>query len=140
MRRRAAQAAHPLFGDRLRFRLAAELSQQLRLPHARLGAGIILADIGVIDERFVIAPALLQGDGVKKMAVGGAKIGPAAQQFLKRGDRRRGLLYGAIGVGLVTVAAKPRMWETGFGEFVWFVLIGLVVYTFVALYRYSRSY
>ena len=32
------------------------------------------------------------------------------------------------------------MWETGFGEFVWFVLIGLVVYTFVALYRYSRSY
>jgi hypothetical protein len=56
------------------------------------------------------------------------------------GDRRRGLLYGAIGVGLVTVAAKPRMWETGFGEFVWFVLIGLVVYTFVALYRYSRSY
>jgi hypothetical protein len=56
------------------------------------------------------------------------------------GDRRRGLLYGAIGVGLVTVTAKPRMWETGFGEFVWFVLIGLVVYTFVALYRYSRSY
>ena len=56
------------------------------------------------------------------------------------GDRRRGLLYGAIGVALVTIAAKPRMWETGFGEFVWFVLIGLVVYTFVALYRYSRSY
>ena len=56
------------------------------------------------------------------------------------GDRRRGLLYGAIGVGLVTVAAKPRMWETGFGEFVWFVLIGLVLYTLVALYRYSRSY
>src|ERR1700685_2880600 len=56
------------------------------------------------------------------------------------GDRRRGLLYGAIGVALVTLAAKPRMWATGFGEFVWFVLIGLVVYTFVALYRYSRSY
>jgi hypothetical protein len=56
------------------------------------------------------------------------------------GDRRRGLLYGAIAIGFVTVAAKPRMWETGFGEFVWFVLIGLVVYTFVALYRYSRSY
>jgi hypothetical protein len=56
------------------------------------------------------------------------------------GDRRRGLLYGAIGVALVTLAAKPRMWATGFGEFVWFVLIGLVIYTFVALYRYSRSY
>jgi hypothetical protein len=56
------------------------------------------------------------------------------------GDRRRALLYGSIGVAVVTVAAKPRMWLTGFGEFVWFVLIGLVVYTLVALYRYSRSY
>jgi hypothetical protein len=56
------------------------------------------------------------------------------------GDRRRALLYGSIGVAVVAVAAKPRMWETGFGEFVWFVLIGLVLYTLVALYRYSRSY
>jgi hypothetical protein len=56
------------------------------------------------------------------------------------GERRRVLLYGAVGIGVVTVAAKPRMWETGFGEFVWFVLIGLVAYTLVALYRYSRSY
>ncbi len=56
------------------------------------------------------------------------------------GDNRRALLYGALGVGVVTLAAKPRMWETGFGEFVWFVLLGLVAYTLVALYRYSRSY
>jgi hypothetical protein len=56
------------------------------------------------------------------------------------GDQRRGLLYGALGVGVVTIAAKARMWETGFGEFLWFVLIGLVAYTLFALYRYSRSY
>jgi hypothetical protein len=56
------------------------------------------------------------------------------------GDHRRGLLYGALGVGVLTVAAKPRMWETGLGEFLWFVLIGLVAYTLLALYRYSRSY
>jgi hypothetical protein len=56
------------------------------------------------------------------------------------GDQRRGLLYGALAVGIVTVAAKPRMWETGFGEFVWFVLLGLVAYTLLALFRYSRSY
>ena len=56
------------------------------------------------------------------------------------GDRRRALLYGSLGVGVVTVAAKPRMWETGFGEFAWFVLLGMVVYTLFALYRYSRSY
>ncbi|HEV3322020.1 MAG TPA: hypothetical protein VG147_07500 [Solirubrobacteraceae bacterium] len=56
------------------------------------------------------------------------------------GDRRRALLYGSIGVAVVTVAAKPRMWETSFGEFAWFVLVGLVAYTLFALYRYSRSY
>jgi hypothetical protein len=56
------------------------------------------------------------------------------------GDRRRALLYGAIGVGVVTLAAQTRMWETGFGEFAWFVLLGLVAYTLFALYRYSRSY
>jgi hypothetical protein len=56
------------------------------------------------------------------------------------GDRRRGLLYGALGVGVVTLAAKTRMWETGFGKLVWIVLLGLVVYTLFAVYRYSRSY
>jgi hypothetical protein len=75
-------------------------------------------------------------------------LGLAATYFYRRyridlyslGDRRRGLLYGALGVGAVTLAAKPRMWETGFGEFAWFVLLGLVVYTLFALYRYSRTY
>jgi hypothetical protein len=56
------------------------------------------------------------------------------------GDNRRALLYGAIGVGVVTLAAKDRMWVTGFGELVWFVLLALVVYTLFAVYRYSRSY
>jgi hypothetical protein len=56
------------------------------------------------------------------------------------GDERRGLLYGAVGVGVVTLAAKTRMWETGFWELVWFVLLGLVLYTLFAVYRYSRSY
>jgi hypothetical protein len=56
------------------------------------------------------------------------------------GDRHRGLLYGALAVGYVTVAARPRMWHTGFGEFVWFALIGLAAYTLLAVYRYSRTY
>jgi hypothetical protein len=56
------------------------------------------------------------------------------------GDSRRALLYGALGVGVVTLAAKVRMWETGFGELVWFVLLALVVYTLFALYRYSRTF
>jgi hypothetical protein len=56
------------------------------------------------------------------------------------GDRNRGLLYGALAVGIVTAAAQPRMWRTGFGEFAWFVLAGLVLYTLVAVYRFSRTY
>jgi hypothetical protein len=56
------------------------------------------------------------------------------------GDRHRALLYGAIAVGAVTIAAKTRMWQTGFGEFVWFVLIGMVVYTLFAVYRFARTY
>jgi hypothetical protein len=77
-----------------------------------------------------------------------AGLGYAAYWFYRRhrvgiyglGEQRRGLLYGALAVGAVTLAAKARMWQTGFGEFAWFVLIGLVTYTLVALYRYSRSY
>jgi hypothetical protein len=56
------------------------------------------------------------------------------------GDRHRGLLYGALALGFLTAASQPRMWLTSFGEFVWFVLVGLTVYTLLAVYRYSRSY
>src|SRR5580704_6429090 len=52
------------------------------------------------------------------------------------GERHRALLYGAVAVGFVTVAAQARMWRTGFGEFAWFALIGLTVYTLLAVYRY----
>lgn len=56
------------------------------------------------------------------------------------GARHRALLYGALALGLVTIAAKARMWETGLGEFVWFLLLGLVVYALIVVYRFSRSY
>ncbi len=56
------------------------------------------------------------------------------------GDRHRALLYGALAVGVTMVAAKDRMWLTGFGEFVWFVLVGMVVYTLIAVYRFARTY
>lgn len=56
------------------------------------------------------------------------------------GDRQRALLYGALAVGVFAAAARPRMWQTAFGEFLWFVLVGLVVYTLVAVYRFARTY
>jgi hypothetical protein len=56
------------------------------------------------------------------------------------GDTRRGLLYGAIAVTVVTVAAQPRMWQTNVGEICWFVLVGMVAYTFVDIARHARRY
>jgi hypothetical protein len=56
------------------------------------------------------------------------------------GDRYRALLYGAIALGYVTVVAQKRLWQTGAGELLWFVLVGLVVYALLAVYRHSRSY
>jgi hypothetical protein len=56
------------------------------------------------------------------------------------GDRHRGLLYSAAAVGVFIYAARRRMWETGLGELLWFVLLGLVVYALLEVYRHSRSY
>jgi hypothetical protein len=56
------------------------------------------------------------------------------------GDRYRGLFYGALALGVVTVAARGRMWQTGLGELVWFILLGIVAYALVAVYRTWRSY
>jgi hypothetical protein len=56
------------------------------------------------------------------------------------GDRYRGLLYGALATGVFLATARQRMWHTGLGELVWFVLAGLVVYSLLATYRYWRTY
>jgi hypothetical protein len=56
------------------------------------------------------------------------------------GDGYRGLLYGAVALGVVVVGARARMWQTGTGELLWFVLIGLVGYGLLTVYRFSRRY
>lgn len=56
------------------------------------------------------------------------------------GTHYRAMLYGALAVGVVTIAAQPRMWQTAAGEIAWFVLIGAVSYSLLAVYRFWRSY
>jgi len=56
------------------------------------------------------------------------------------GDRHRALLYGAIAVGIFAAEARGRMWESGIGELAWFVLIGVVIYALMEVYRFSRTY
>ncbi len=56
------------------------------------------------------------------------------------GDRHRGLLYGAVALGVFCYMARPRMWGSGLGELAWFVLVGLVVWALMEVYRHARSY
>jgi hypothetical protein len=56
------------------------------------------------------------------------------------GDRHRGMFYGALALAVFAYAARRRMWETGLGELLWFVLVGVVIYALMEVYRYSRSY
>ena len=61
-------------------------------------------------------------------------------RLMALGDRHRGLLYGAIALALFDYLARSRMWETGLGELAWFVLVGLVVWALLEVYRHARSY
>lgn len=56
------------------------------------------------------------------------------------GDRHRGLLYGSIAGGLFLYMSRVRMWQTGVGELLWFVLVGGIVYALIAVFRRWRAY
>ncbi len=56
------------------------------------------------------------------------------------GDRHRGLLYGGIAGAMFAYMARPRMWQTGLGELVWFALAGFILYTLLEVYRNWRAY
>jgi hypothetical protein len=56
------------------------------------------------------------------------------------GDRNRGLLYGAIGVTVLTLTATSLLWETSIGIVAWFVLLGAAIYAAVVVYRAAREY
>ena len=53
------------------------------------------------------------------------------------GDQNRALLYGAIGVAVLAMAAREKLFDTAAGTFVWFAMIGGASF---ALYRVWRSY
>ena len=56
------------------------------------------------------------------------------------GDNRRFALYGALGVGAVTLTATSRLWQTGSGEIAWFVLMGAALYAVIAVSLSARRY
>jgi chromate transport protein ChrA len=57
------------------------------------------------------------------------------------GDRWRGLLYGAIAVIVLAMAARPRLREQGDGgTIVWIVLLAGAVYAIYLVWRHHREY
>jgi hypothetical protein len=56
------------------------------------------------------------------------------------GDRRRAVLYVALGVGALTLTATSRMWTTAAGELAWFVLIVGVGYAVFTVVWSTRRY
>ncbi|HEX7300499.1 MAG TPA: hypothetical protein VF257_15995 [Solirubrobacteraceae bacterium] len=56
------------------------------------------------------------------------------------GDRWRGLLYGAVGVAILAMAARPRLSETTGGTLVWVALLGGASYSVYLVWRRYRRY
>ncbi len=56
------------------------------------------------------------------------------------GDRYRGLLYGSIALAVFLWMSYSRMWNTGLGELLWFVLAAGVAYSVFVVFRRWRAY
>ena len=56
------------------------------------------------------------------------------------GDRWRGLLYGAVGVAVVAMAAHPRLQDTSGGTLVWVALLCGAAYSVYLVWRHYRQY
>jgi hypothetical protein len=56
------------------------------------------------------------------------------------GDRWRLVLYAAVGVIVVTLAASSRLFDSGPGSLVWFALIGGAAYALYLTWRQWRAY
>jgi hypothetical protein len=56
------------------------------------------------------------------------------------GDRWRVLLYGAIGLIVLAMAALPRLGDTGAGTLLWFVAVVAALYALYRVWRHSREY
>jgi hypothetical protein len=55
-------------------------------------------------------------------------------------DRWRATLYGALGVIVLAMAARPRLIETGAGTIVWVAAVAGSGYALYRVFRYYREY
>ena len=56
------------------------------------------------------------------------------------GDRRRALVYVALGVAAVTLTGTTKLWSTPAGSVAWLLLMGAAVYAVFAVFWAARRY
>jgi hypothetical protein len=56
------------------------------------------------------------------------------------GDRRRAILYVAVGVAAVVLTGTSKLWQSSGGELAWLVLLGAAVYAVIAVVWTARRY
>ena len=56
------------------------------------------------------------------------------------GEKRRTILYVALGIGALTLTATTKLWATAAGELVWFVLIVGAAYAVFNVVWSARKY
>jgi hypothetical protein len=60
--------------------------------------------------------------------------------LMSLGDTWRLLMYGALGVIVVALAASPRLFDTGLGTVVWLALMGGSIFALFRVWRHAREY
>jgi hypothetical protein len=61
-------------------------------------------------------------------------------EFVSLGDRWRLLLYGAIGLIVVAMAARPQLAETSGGILLWLLAIAAASFAVYRVWRHHREY
>jgi hypothetical protein len=56
------------------------------------------------------------------------------------GDKYRLLLYGAIGLIVLTMAASSKLFDTGGGTILWIVLLAAAIGAILHVFRHAREY
>jgi hypothetical protein len=55
-------------------------------------------------------------------------------------DGRRAILYSAVGMVVLLVAGKPKLWETGGGTLLWILLLGASLAAIWKVWMDAQSY